>query len=65
MPTILNESVNIQNKEQFSKLVSKAVSEGWTVRLLEDGKLEMSKPKNKLKQEVTFNGDKYVSKLLK
>ncbi len=65
MPTFSQEIDNLRNNDQFSKLVSKAVLEGWTVRLLEGGKLEMTKPKNKLKQEVTFNGDKYVSKLLK
>lgn len=51
--------------EQLSKLVTNAVLEGWTVRLHENGNLEMTKPKNKLKQEVSFNGGRYVSKLLK
>lgn len=54
-----------ENNEQFRKLVSNAVFDGWTVKLLNNGKLEMTKPKTKLKQEVTFNGNKYVSKLLK
>jgi len=51
--------------EEFKKLVSNAVMEGWTVRLLENGNLEMTKQKNKFKQEVSFDGNRYVSNLLK
>lgn len=58
-------SKKTDTSEEFKKLVSNAVMEGWTVRLLENGNLEMTKPKNKLKQEVSFNGNRYVSKLMK
>ncbi len=63
MPTPISKTLDTD--EQFSKLVCNAVKDGWTVRLLENGKLVMTKPKSQLKQEVSFNGNKYVSKLMK
>lgn len=53
------------DEQQFNKLVSNAVLDGWTVRLLPDHTLEMTKSKSKMKQQASFDGNKYVSKLLK
>ena len=65
MPTASTKQTTPNKDDQFTKLVSNAVRDGWTVRLLDNGNLEMTKTKTKLKQEVTFNGNRYVSKLLK
>lgn len=65
MPTKQTKQATPSRDEQFAKLVSNAVKEGWTVRLLDNKNLEMTKTKTKLKQEVSFDGNRYVSKLLK
>lgn len=62
MPSVTKKA---EPTEEFKKLVSNAVMEGWTVRLLDNGNLEMIKQKNKLKQEVSFDGNRYVKKLMK
>lgn len=46
----------------FNKLVAEAVRDGWTVRLLDNGKLELTKSREK--QEITFDENSYVKNLI-
>ena len=56
--------INKKDEQKICKLIYNAVKDGWTVKMLDNGKIELTIQKSRLKQKVDFNSDKYVSKLL-